>query len=39
LLVLAFLRRYIVWQARRRDIARVRDGMGLLLELTGVPIR
>jgi hypothetical protein len=39
LLVLAFLRRYIVWQARRRDIARVRDAMGLLLELTGAPIR
>ena len=39
LLILAFLRRYIVWLARRRDIAGVRDAMGLLLELTGAPIR
>jgi len=39
LLVLAFLRRYIVWLARRRDIAGVRDAMGLLLELTDAPIR
>ena len=39
LLVLAFLRRYIVWHARRRDIEGVRDAIGLLLELAGARTR
>jgi hypothetical protein len=32
-LVLVFLRRYVVWRARRRDIEGVRDALALLLEL------
>jgi len=37
-LVALFLQRYIVWTARRRQIERVRNALGLFTEISGLRV-